>query len=166
MSNESLEVVSKTDNVLTPSVNYYGDKVRLRFTGNVLIKRTATYSHQKVVYLFLVHEMTDFHSISSYPTLANAPFEAAKLTKNVDVDKYKYFGFWIGFDGHGSNLHQSEGDEKNVIIFAVDMSSSTNIDNKKKDILILGKGPTKSFGEHSLSAGKMYSINFTNVNTK
>ena len=110
--------------------------------------------------------MTDFHSISSYPTLPNAPFEAAKLTKNVDVDKYKYFGFWIGFDGHGSNLHQSEGDGKNVIIFAVDMSSSTNIDNKKKDTLILGKGPTKSFGEHSLSGGKMYSINFTNVNTK
>ena len=166
MSNESLEVVSKTDNALTPSGYYYGDKVRWRFTGNVLTKRTATYSHQKVVYLFLVYEMTDFHSISSYPTLPNAPFEAAKLTKNVDVDKYKYFGFWIGFDGHGSNLHQSEGDGKNVIIFAVDMSSSTNIDNKKKDILILGKGPTKSFGEHSLSAGKMYSINFTNVNTK
>ena len=32
LSNESLEGVSKTDNTLTPSVNYYGDKVRLRFT--------------------------------------------------------------------------------------------------------------------------------------
>ena len=32
LSNESLEDVSKTDNTLTPSVNYYGDKVRLRFT--------------------------------------------------------------------------------------------------------------------------------------
>ena len=27
LSNESLEVVSKTDNTLTPLVNYYGDKV-------------------------------------------------------------------------------------------------------------------------------------------
>ena len=36
LSNESLEVVSTSDNTLTPSVNYYGDKVRLRFTGNVL----------------------------------------------------------------------------------------------------------------------------------
>ena len=32
---------------------------------------------------------------------------------------------------------------KNVIIFGVDMSSSVNIDNKKKDILILGIRPTE-----------------------
>ena len=32
---------------------------------------------------------------------------------------------------------------KNIIIFGVDMSSSPHIDNKKKDILILGKGLTK-----------------------
>ena len=46
------------------------------------------------------------------------------------------------------------------------MSSSTKIDNKGKDILILGKGPTQGLGEHSLSAEKMYSINFTKVNAK
>ena len=40
------------------------------------------------------------------------------------------------------------------------MSSSTNIDNRKKDILILGKGPTQGL-EHTLSAQKIYSINFT-----
>ena len=46
------------------------------------------------------------------------------------------------------------------------MSSSIKIDNKGKDILILGKSPTQELGEHSLSAEKMYSINFTKVNTK
>ena len=46
------------------------------------------------------------------------------------------------------------------------MSSSTKIDNKGKDILILGKGPTQGLGEHSLTAEKMYSINFTKVNTE
>ena len=46
------------------------------------------------------------------------------------------------------------------------MSSSSRIDNKKKDILILGKGPTQGLGEHLLSAEKMYSINFSKVNTK
>ena len=39
------------------------------------------------------------------------------------------------------------------------MSSSTKIDNRKKDILILGKGPTQGL-ESTLSAEKMYSINF------
>ena len=40
------------------------------------------------------------------------------------------------------------------------MSSSAKIDNRKRDILILGKRPTHGL-EHTLSAVKMYSINFT-----
>ena len=40
------------------------------------------------------------------------------------------------------------------------MSSSAHADNKKKDILVLGKGPTQRL-EHTLTAEKMYSINFT-----
>ena len=40
------------------------------------------------------------------------------------------------------------------------MSSSVHIDNMKKDILVLGKAPTQGL-EHTLTAEKMYSINFT-----
>ena len=40
------------------------------------------------------------------------------------------------------------------------MSSSTKIDNGKKYIFILDKGPTQGV-EHSLSAEKMNLINFT-----
>ena len=39
------------------------------------------------------------------------------------------------------------------------MSSSPHIDNKKKDILILGKGTTQGL-EHTLTAQEIYSINF------
>ena len=46
------------------------------------------------------------------------------------------------------------------------MSSSVHVDNKGKDILILGKGPTQGLGEHSLTAEKMYSINFSKDNIK
>ena len=56
--------------------------------------------------------------------------------------------------------HPSRGTARNVIIFGVDMTSSTKIDNRKKDILILGKGLTQGL-EHILSAEKLYSINFT-----
>ena len=45
------------------------------------------------------------------------------------------------------------------------MSSLTKIDNRKKDILVLGKSPTQVL-EHTLSASKMYSINFTDQNKK
>ena len=55
--------------------------------------------------------------------------------------------------------------DKNIIIFGVDMSSSTKIDNRKKDILILGRGPMQGL-ENMLSAEKMYSINFTKKNKK
>ena len=41
----------------------------------------------------------------------------------------------------------------NKIIFGVDMSLSIDIDNRKKDILILGKGPTQGL-ELTLSAEK------------
>ena len=47
-----------------------------------------------------------------------------------------------GFDRHGSFSFPGTGLGRNVIIFGVDMSSSTKIDNRKKDILILGKDPT------------------------
>ena len=53
-----------------------------------------------------------------------------------------------------------------MIIFGVDICSSPHIDHKRKDILIPGKGPTQRLGQHSLTAEKMYSINFTKENTK
>ena len=40
------------------------------------------------------------------------------------------------------------------------MSSSIHIDNKKKDVLVLGRGPTQGL-ESTLTAQKMYSINYT-----
>ena len=45
------------------------------------------------------------------------------------------------------------------------MTSSAHIDNKKKDILVLGKVPTQGL-EHVLTAEKIYLINFTVTNKK
>ena len=47
-----------------------------------------------------------------------------------------------------------------MLIFGADMSTSIHIDNKKKEILVLGRGPTQGL-ESTLTAEKMYSINFT-----
>ena len=91
-------------------------------------------------------------------------FDAVKLTKHPDIDQYKYSGYGIRFDKKG---FFSLGNEIgiNLMIFGVDMSSYTYIENKKKDILILGKGSTQRL-EHTLTAGKLYSINSTKHNTK
>ena len=83
---------------------------------------------------------------------------AVTLTKNTDIDKYGYSGYGIGFDRRSSFSFPSGGFGQNVLIFGVDMSFSAHIDNKKKDILILGKGPTQAL---ETTAEKIYSINFT-----
>ena len=87
-------------------------------------------------------------------------FDAVGLTKNASIDKYGCSRYGIVFDRRGSFSFSGDGFGNNVIIFGVDMSSSVHVDNKKKDILILGKGPTQGL-EHTLTAEKMYSINFT-----
>ena len=55
---------------------------------------------------------------------------------------------------------------KNVINFGVDMSSSVHIDNKNKDILILGNGPTQGLDDTTLIAEAQCSINFSRSNGK
>ena len=80
-------------------------------------------------------------------------FRAVSLTKNNDVDKYKYFGCGIGFDRKGS-FSVGNGFGKNCINFGVDMSSSLHVDNRKKDILILGEGPTQKLDDTTLTAEK------------
>ena len=78
---------------------------------------------------------------------------------------YGYSGYGIGFDRRSSFSFPGNGLGQNVLIFGVDMSSSSHIDNKTKNILVLGKGPTQGL-EHALTAEKMYSISFTVTNKK
>ena len=82
------------------------------------------------------------------PTLVNGLFGAVSLTKNADIDKYKYSGYGIGFDSGELYLLRNGTFGRNAIIFGVDMNSSVHVDNKGKDILILGKGPRQALGEH------------------
>ena len=93
-------------------------------------KKTVTYSHKKVVNFYVVYEITKFPEVSSYLTLANTLFEAVKLTKNADIDKYRYFGYGIGFDGRGFYSRPSGRTGRNVIIFGADVRSCVHVDNK------------------------------------
>ena len=82
------------------------------------------------------------------------------MTKNAYIDKYGNSGFGIEFDRKSNFTFPSGGIGQNVLIFGADMSSPSHIDNTKKDTLVLGKGPTQGL-EHTLTAEKRYSINFT-----
>ena len=87
-------------------------------------------------------------------------FRYVKLTKNADPDKHIYTGYGIGFDLHSEFLLPDSSMGKNVIIFGVDMSSSVDIDNGKKYILILGKGSTQGLDDTTITAQTQYWINF------
>ena len=65
-------------------------------------------------------------------TLKDSLFGAVTLTKNGDIDKYGFSGYGIGFDRRGSFSFPGGGYGQNVLIFAVDMSFSAHVDNKKK----------------------------------
>ena len=130
-----------------------------------LIQDRATFNHGKIVSIYIVYKIIRIANINRnrYSNLAieNALFGAVSLTKNVDIDKYKYSGYGIAFDKRGSFSFPGDGYGQNVIVFGADMNSSPHIDNKGKDILIFGIGPMQGLGEYSLTAEKMYSINFT-----
>ena len=166
MFDEKINSIKTTDYGLTPYLDYYDtNKIRVKFNGSILKKDRPTHFHGGIINVYVVYETTDNFNISSYPTLEDCLFEVVKLSKNADIDKCGYSNYGIGFDRKGFFSHISGGTGRNVIIFGVDMSSSTKIDNRKKDILILGKGPAQGL-EHTLSSEKMYSINFTEKKQK
>ena len=165
LSAETIKPPTTSDNSLTPVVSYYGTKTRVKFTGSCLKQPKISYTHGKVVNIYIVYELGASSSHNNDPTLKNCLFGAVTLTKNADIDKYGYSGYGIGFDRKSSFSFPGGGFGSNVIIFGVDMNSSAHVDNKKKYIFILGKGPPQGL-EHTLTAEKMYSINFTVTKTK
>ena len=143
LSAESIKPPTTSDNSLTPKLNYYGTKTRVTFNESCLQESEISYIHSTIVSSYIVYELGASNSDNNDPTLKNCLFDAFTLNKNADIDKYGYSGYGIGFDRRESFSSPSDGFGQNVLIFGVDMSSSSHIDNKKKDILILGKGSTQ-----------------------
>ena len=158
LTDEKINSIKTSNHSITPNLDYYGTKTKLEFNGSCLKQGSVTYNHEKIVNIYIVYEISKSINISNYPALENCLFEAAvSLNKNAGIDKYRYSGYGIRFDRKGSySIGKEVG--KNVIIFGADMISSSYIDNKKKDILILGKSPTQGL-EDTLTAEKLYSIN-------
>ena len=95
----------------------------------------------------------------------NCLFGASNVEKNVDREKYVYSGYGIIFDSGGSWSFDNCF-ARNVIIFRVYNSSSSHVDNRKNNFLILGEGPTYDINGSFGAPEIMFSINFTKENTK
>ena len=155
------KIIKPPDNSLAPVPGFKNDGKRyFRFNGGCLKEDEAKSELDKIINIYIVYDLESNLKYNPDFTLENCLFGAVRITKNTDV------GYGIGFDRRGDFTHPTGSFGNNAIIFGVDMSSSVHIDNKGKDILILGKGPTQGLGENSLTAEKMYSINFSATKKK
>ena len=128
LSDEEIKVV----NGLYPSVNYVNEKLRLKFEGSCLAQTKVTYTHKNIVNIYIVYEISAITRNSYDPKLINGLFGAVTLVKNSDINKFGYTGYGIGFD-RGTTFSFPSGEFRhNVLVFGVDMSGSTHIDNKKR----------------------------------
>ena len=69
------------------------------FNGGFLKQDKITFNHGKTVNFYIVYDLKSTLNYNADFTLENCLFGAVKLTKNADVDKYKYFEYGIRFDG-------------------------------------------------------------------
>ena len=83
----------KTNNYfLNLRVNQFDtSKIRIKFDGSFLSGFAPSISHGKIVNIYIVYKISSHYNDISYPTLENCLFGSVKLTKNADINKYKYW---------------------------------------------------------------------------
>ena len=165
LSDESLDSITASNYKVTLELSFYDTKTSVEFNGSCLKQDKVIFNHGKIVNIYIVYEISQNYSISSYPTLENCLFGAVSLTKNADIDKYKYSGYGVGFDRHGE-FSFGNGLGKNCMIFGADLNSSSHANNKKINILVLGKDFVQGINGTTVYAEKLYKINFTEKNKK
>ena len=102
---KSILTVTSTDKSATKTI-YDIARIKVRFNGDLSRQNQVTYNHGPIVNIYIVYETTPDTKTSKI-TLENCLFGAIKLTKNSDIDKYKYLGYGIGFNSRGSFSHPS-----------------------------------------------------------
>ena len=83
LSAESIKPPTTSDNSLTPALSYYGTKTRVKFTESCLKQSKISYTHGKVVNVYIVYELGASSSHVNDPALKNYLFGAVTLTKNA-----------------------------------------------------------------------------------
>ena len=91
LSDETITPNATSDNSLTPWIDHYGIKIRLKFNKSCLKQpNKLTYDNGHIVNVYIVYELGASSSSDSDPTIKNCLFGAVTLTKNADIEKYIY----------------------------------------------------------------------------
>ena len=89
-SDENITAPTTTDYSLNLKFSYTGTKTREEFNGSCLKQDKITYTHGKIVNIYIDYEVSKEYNISGYPKLENCLFCTVSLTKTVDIDNYKF----------------------------------------------------------------------------
>ena len=125
LSTEVIKPTSTSGNSLKLTLSYYlASRIRVKFSGSCLKQDKITFTHGKVANIYIAYELGASSSNNSEPTIKKFSFGAVTVTKNADIDKYRYSGYGIGFDRRSSFSFPGGGFGQNIIIFRADMQSS------------------------------------------
>ena len=123
MSEENIENIDKSDSNFSQTFADHHLLPGMNFNRHFLINIISI--PKKVINLCISYTLNpQLRNLNTDFTLRNCLFGSIKLTKNANLDKYKYSGYGIGSDSCSE------------LLFGADMSSAMHVDNKGKDILV------------------------------
>ena len=64
MPDERIHSIKTPNHGITPSLDYYGTKIRVEFNGSCLKQDSVAFNHRKVVSIYIVYEISKSFSIS------------------------------------------------------------------------------------------------------
>ena len=69
ISNESIKPPTTSNNSLNPRLSYNDTKIKVQFTGSCLKQPNFTFTHKKIVNIYIVYELRASSSHTNDPTL-------------------------------------------------------------------------------------------------
>ena len=138
--------------------------MRIKFDKYSLAAKQNNYA-TKIVNVDTVCDLDAWPRNPNNFKFKNCLFGVTNIVKSCDKEKYVYSGYEIIFDSASSWSFDNDS-ARNVVIFGVDNSSSSQTDNGKNNFLVLDEGPTFSINKSFGSVQKTFSINFSKANTK
>ena len=85
------KVIKPPDTSLAPTPGFKNDEKRyFPFKVDCLIRGKAKSEYGKIINIFIVYDLQSNRNYNPELTLENCLFGAIKVTKNADVNKFKY----------------------------------------------------------------------------
>ena len=97
LCNKSIKPPTTSDNSLTPELNYYGTKIKIKFARSCLKQSDHIFPHEKVVNIYIAYELAASSSHVSDPTIKN--MQTLKsiniLVMAMDLIEDQFFHFLV-----------------------------------------------------------------------